>query len=117
MTKEDFLIDIHQAVLDRKRIYLIMLCEETGEYDVITNSDESTDLPSILSQLPFTGRVYREDVLPEWYDFVENVEDTEIYGFELEDGKLIPASEELITNVDTKQHQIIIQLPEGILEL
>ena len=37
--------------------------------------------------------------------------------FELEDGKLIPASEELITNVDTKQHQIIIQLPEGILEL
>ncbi len=88
MTKEDFLIDIHQAVLDRKRIYLIMLCEETGEYDVITNSDESTDLPSILSQLPFTGRVYREDVLPEWYDFVENVEDTEIYGFELEDGKV-----------------------------
>ena len=88
MTKEDFLIDIHQAVLDRKRIYLIMLCEETGEYDVITNSDESTDLPSILSQLPFTGRVYREDVFPEWYDFVENVEDTEIYGFELDDGKV-----------------------------
>ena len=37
--------------------------------------------------------------------------------FELEDGKLIPASEELITNVDTKKQQIIINLPEGILEL
>ncbi len=37
--------------------------------------------------------------------------------FELEDGKLIPASEELITNVDTKKHQIEINLPEGILEL
>lgn len=37
--------------------------------------------------------------------------------FELEDGKLIPASEELITNVDTKKQQIFIQLPEGILEL
>jgi len=37
--------------------------------------------------------------------------------FELEDGKLIPASEELITNVDTKKRQITIQLPEGILEL
>ena len=37
--------------------------------------------------------------------------------FELEDGKLIPASEELITNVDTKNHQIEINLPEGILEL
>ena len=37
--------------------------------------------------------------------------------FELEDGRLIPASEELITNVDTKKHQIEIELPEGILEL
>ena len=88
MTKEDYLIEIHQAVLDRKRIYIIMLCEETDEYDVITNSDESTDLPSILSKLPFTGRVYQEDVFPAWYDFVENVEDTEIYVFDLEDGKV-----------------------------
>lgn len=30
--------------------------------------------------------------------------------FELEDGKLIPASEELITHVDTKKQQIFIQL-------
>jgi 16S rRNA processing protein RimM len=37
--------------------------------------------------------------------------------FELEDGKLIPASEELITNVNTKKQQIFINLPEGILEL
>lgn len=37
--------------------------------------------------------------------------------FELEDGKLIPAPEELITNIDTKNHQIEIKLPEGILEL
>ncbi len=37
--------------------------------------------------------------------------------FELEDGKLIPASEELITDIDTKKKQIVIKLPEGILEL
>lgn len=37
--------------------------------------------------------------------------------FELEDGKLIPASEDLITNIDTKKQQIFIHLPEGILEL
>ena len=37
--------------------------------------------------------------------------------FELEDGKLIPASEELIENIDTKRHQIEINLPEGILDL
>ena len=37
--------------------------------------------------------------------------------FELTDGKLIPASEELIQQIDTKLHQIEINLPEGILEL
>ena len=37
--------------------------------------------------------------------------------FELEDGKLIPASEELIADVDTKNRQITIHLPEGILDL
>ena len=37
--------------------------------------------------------------------------------FELEDGKLIPASDELIQHIDTKRHQIEINLPEGILEL
>jgi len=37
--------------------------------------------------------------------------------FELTDGKLIPASEELITDVDTDKRQITIDLPEGILDL
>ena len=37
--------------------------------------------------------------------------------FELEDGRLIPASEELIQAIDTKKHQIEIKLPKGILEL
>ena len=37
--------------------------------------------------------------------------------FELEDGKLIPASEDLIADIDTKKRQITIHLPEGILDL
>lgn len=37
--------------------------------------------------------------------------------FELTDGKLIPASDELIQHINTQQHQIEINLPEGILEL
>ena len=37
--------------------------------------------------------------------------------FELEDGRLIPASEELITRFDKDNRTIIIDLPEGILEL
>lgn len=37
--------------------------------------------------------------------------------FELEDGRLIPASDELITDIDKEQRQITIELPEGLLEL
>ena len=37
--------------------------------------------------------------------------------FELEDGTLIPASIELITNVDKKHKEIEIELPDGILDL
>lgn len=37
--------------------------------------------------------------------------------FELENGALIPASEELITKIDTKKKEIELELPEGILDL
>ncbi len=37
--------------------------------------------------------------------------------FELEDGRLIPASEELIVDVDQKNRTITLDIPEGILEL
>lgn len=37
--------------------------------------------------------------------------------FELEDGRLIPASEDLITSFDKDNRTITIDLPEGILEL
>lgn len=49
---------------------------------------------------------------------IASIDDTTVnILFELEDGKLIPASEELITHIDTTNHQIEINLPEGILEL
>jgi 16S rRNA processing protein RimM len=37
--------------------------------------------------------------------------------FELEDGTLIPANDDLITDIDKDKKQITMQLPEGILEL
>ena len=37
--------------------------------------------------------------------------------FELEDGRLIPAAEELITNIDTKNKVIKMTIPEGLLDL
>ena len=49
---------------------------------------------------------------------IASVDDsTENVLFELEDGTLIPASEDLITNIDTKKRTITIDLPEGLLEL
>lgn len=37
--------------------------------------------------------------------------------FELEDGTLIPASEELITDIDTENKKITVDIPQGILDL
>lgn len=37
--------------------------------------------------------------------------------FELEDGMLIPASEELIEDIDTEHHEVRIVVPEGLLDL
>ena len=49
---------------------------------------------------------------------IASVDDsTENVLFCLEDGRLIPAAEELIAAVDTEKRVIEIELPEGILEL
>ena len=37
--------------------------------------------------------------------------------FELSDGRLIPASDELIMNIDTQNEQIVMNIPEGLLEI
>ena len=37
--------------------------------------------------------------------------------FVLEDGTLIPASDDLITDIDTQQRQIVMNIPEGLLAL
>ena len=37
--------------------------------------------------------------------------------FELEDGRLIPATDDLITDINTKDRTIKMEIPEGLLEL
>ena len=37
--------------------------------------------------------------------------------FELEDGRLVPASEDLITAIDQEARTITMHIPEGLLEL
>ena len=49
---------------------------------------------------------------------IASIDDTTInLLFELEDGTLIPASDDLITAIDQKSRTISINLPEGLLEL
>lgn len=49
---------------------------------------------------------------------IVSVDDTTLNTlFELEDGRLIPASEDLITDIDQSSHTITIQIPEGLLDL
>jgi 16S rRNA processing protein RimM len=49
---------------------------------------------------------------------IASVDDTTInILFELEDGCLIPASEDLITDIDQQARRITMQLPEGLLNL
>ena len=49
---------------------------------------------------------------------IASVDDTTMNTlFELEGGRLIPAAENLIQAIDTKEHLIEIKLPEGILDL
>jgi 16S rRNA processing protein RimM len=37
--------------------------------------------------------------------------------FELDNGHLIPASDDLILNIDTEREEIVVDIPEGLLEL
>ena len=37
--------------------------------------------------------------------------------FELEDGRLIPANDDLVTIINTADHQVVMRLPQGLLEL
>lgn len=49
---------------------------------------------------------------------ISSVDDTTVnILFELEDGTLIPASDELISNININKKEIVIELPEGILDL
>ena len=37
--------------------------------------------------------------------------------FELEDGRLIPANDDLIVDIDTEHRQIRMNIPEGLLDI
>ena len=78
-------------------------------------ADEDGDAPSLAMLVGFSivdasdGKVVGKIAVID--DSTQNVL------FELEDGTLIPASDELITNIDTNRQQIIMNIPQGLLEI
>ena len=89
-TKEDFLLDV-RAAIKRNQVVLMMLHNtETGELSELSNG-YGIDFDEILAdfmEMPFLGHIPVSKAFEEWKDYFENLDEAEIYGFELEDGIL-----------------------------
>ncbi len=80
-----------------------------------TLTDDTDDIPSLSSLVGFTifdastrqtiGRISSID------DQTANIL------FELEDGQLIPANDDLVDDIDMEQQQITMNIPEGLLDI
>lgn len=93
MTKEDFLIDIAEAGKSGKAVVIVTEgTDENGELSVSTfvasGSTDTKELATGFSQIDWTGRVPVDEVWGEWQRFYDTPEDAEVYGFDLEDGKV-----------------------------
>ena len=87
-------------------------CEVFFPRDVADDDDDN------LSWAEIIGYSLIDSVTSKNVGKIASVDDSTInILFELEDGTLIPASIELITNVDKKHKEIEIELPDGILDL
>lgn len=92
-------------------------CELTG-CEVFFPRDVADDDDDNLSWAEIIGYSLIDSATSKNVGKIASVDDSTInILFELEDGTLIPASIELITNVDKKHKEIEIELPDGILDL
>ena len=71
-----------------------------------------------LSWAQITGFALKDAQTGQQIGTIDSVDDsTENVLFELEDGTLIPANEDLIQQIDAQNKVITIQLPDGLLDL
>ena len=78
-------------------------------------ADESTEGPSLAMLTGFDIVDFSNHTV---LGKIASVDDTtQNILFELEDGRLIPASDDLITNIDTTRRQITMHIPEGLLDI
>ena len=78
-------------------------------------AEEGEDMPSLASLVGFdivdssNGKIVGK---------IATIDDTTAnILFELEDGTLIPANDDLVKDIDTEQQQIKMNIPEGLLEI
>lgn len=80
----------------------------------LADEDESGE----LSYAQLVGYMLVDDASGKTVGEIASIDDNTVnLLFELTDGTLIPAAEELITDIDTDKRTIMVQLPEGILSL
>ena len=78
-------------------------------------AEERDEMPSLAS---LVGFAIVNDANGETIGHIAAIDDsTANILFELEDGMLIPASDELITDIDAEQRTIRMNIPEGLLDI
>jgi len=78
-------------------------------------ADETDDQPSLSS---LVGFVLADAASGQSLGKIADIDDTtQNVLFVLADGRLIPASDELITDIDMQQQRITMEIPEGLLTL
>ena len=80
-----------------------------------TLAEEGDEMPSLASLVGFE---IVNDVNGETVGRIAAIDDSTVnILFELENGTLIPASDELITDIDAEQRTIRMNIPEGLLDI
>lgn len=88
--RNDFLLEVRDAVKRNQVVLIIMHNDETDEFSVWNNADGCNfdDILSCFCEMPFLGRIKPEDAFEEWEEYIDDVALTEIFGFKLEDGQV-----------------------------
>lgn len=78
-------------------------------------AEEADDAPSLSRLVGFS--IIEAETRQEVGTIAAIDDQTQNILFELEDGQLLPASDDLITSIDTKLQQITMHIPEGLLDI
>lgn len=89
-TKEDFLLDVRAAIKRNQVVMMMLYNSETGDFAEYSNGfgiDFDEMLASFM-EMPFIGHIPVSKAFVEWKDYFDNLDEAEIYGFELDDGEM-----------------------------